>query len=209
MKRFLLALSIIGFASLSILAQAPAGWRMRVDRSRNAEDPDNRPDLKVLATAKGMHITTGPAGTFWNPSNAATGDYTLKATFTLVKPSSHVNYYGLIFGGADLDGPGQAYTYFVIGQDGTYVIRHREGEAVREVARMPHSAVKRPDSSGSSTNALEVRVSGNTISYLVNGMVVQTTPKADLTAKTDGLVGVRVNHVLDVQVEGFALQKGR
>ena len=36
---------------------------------------------------------------------------------------------------------------------------------------------------------------------LVNGTVVHTGPKGGLT--TDGLVGVRVNHVLDVQFEGF------
>ena len=207
MKRFLLALSIVGLVSPSILAQAPPGWKLRVDRSRSAEDPDNRPDIKVAAAAQGFRVTTGPAATLWNPGNAAAGDYTVKAVFTLLRPSSHVNYYGLVFGGANLDGPAQAYTYFVVAQDGTYVIRHREGEAVRDVARMPHAAVKRPDANGTSANALEVRVSGGTISYVVNGVVVQTTPKADLTAKTDGLVGVRINHVLDVSVEGFALQK--
>jgi hypothetical protein len=37
--------------------------------------------------------------------------------------------------------------------------------------------------------------------------VVHTTPKAGMTAKTDGIVGVRVNHQLDVQVDGFAVQK--
>jgi hypothetical protein len=32
---------------------------------------------------------------------------------------------------------------------------------------------------------------------------VHTTPKSGATATTDGLVGARVNHVLDVQVENF------
>jgi hypothetical protein len=51
-------------------------------------------------------------------------------------------------------------------------------------------------------------VSGDTISYVVNGTVVHTTPKSGLTAKTDGIAGFRVNHMLDVHVEGFELQKG-
>jgi len=78
---------------------------------------------------------------------------------------------------------------------------------VREIARTPHDAIRRPDAKGQSTNAIEVRVSGKTISYVVNGTVVHTTPKAGLTAKTDGIVGIRVNHVLDVHIEGFEVQK--
>lgn len=180
---------------------------MRVDRSQNAQDPDDRPDLKFVAIPNGFHVTGGPAGTFWHPGQTTTGDYTLKATFTLVKPSNHVNYYGLVFGGGDLDGAGQTYTYFVIAQNGAYLVRHRSGEAVQDVARGAHDAIKRPGGTGSSVNALEVRVAGNTISYVVNGTVVHTMPKAGAAAKTDGLVGVRVNHVLDVQFEGFEVQK--
>ena len=39
----------------------------------------------------------------------------------------------------------------------------------------------------------------------MNDTVVHTMPKSAL--KTDGLVGVRVNHMLDVQIEGFTLTK--
>jgi hypothetical protein len=40
---------------------------------------------------------------------------------------------------------------------------------------------------------------------VVNGMVVHTTPKSGATAQADGLVGVRINHLLDVQVEEFSV----
>ena len=50
---------------------------------------------------------------------------------------------------------------------------------------------------------LEVRVAGDTISYVVNGTVVHTTPKGGATAVTDGIVGVRVNHLLDVMIRDF------
>ena len=65
--------------------------------------------------------------------------------------------------------------------------------------------VKTPDANGTSVNTLEVRVAGDTVTYLVNDQTVHTMPKGSL--KTDGLVGVRINHVLDVQVDGFALGK--
>jgi len=205
-KRFVL-IAVIAFLVTPLTAQTPQGWRMRVDESTSAEDPDDRPDLRVVTVGSGMRITGGPAGTFWNPANAVTGNFTARASFTLMKPSSHTNYYGLIFGGRDVEGPKQTYVYFLVAQNGTYIIRRRVGEEVTDVqARMTHAAVRRPDANGRSVNALEVRVAGNTVSYVINGMVVHTAPKGNLV--TDGLVGVRVNHVLDVQVEGFTVQRG-
>jgi hypothetical protein len=62
-----------------------------------------------------------------------------------------------------------------------------------------------PDANGTSVNTLELRVTGDTVTYLVNDQTVHTMPKGNL--KTDGLVGVRINHVLDVQVDGFELKK--
>ncbi len=34
----------------------------------------------------------------WEAENTATGVYDLSATFTLEEPSSHNNYYGLVYG---------------------------------------------------------------------------------------------------------------
>jgi hypothetical protein len=208
MLRRLLPLVPITLLTVSVAAQVPQGWTVRVDRSQNASDPDDTPNLKFMTMGKGFHVTTGPAGTFWNPANTVAGDFTAAATFTLMKPSGHVNYYGLVFGGSDLGGAGQSYIYFIVAQDGTYSIRHRQGADVHDIqSRVPSDAIQKPGSSGQSTNALEVRVAGNTISYVVNGTVVHTTPKTGMTAKTDGLVGIRINHLLDVHVEGFAVNK--
>jgi hypothetical protein len=207
MLRRLLTIASITVLATSLSAQAPAGWQVRVDKSTNPSDPDNTPNLKFAAMGKGFHITSGPAGTFWNPANNAAGNFTVSGTFTLMKPSGHVNYYGLIFGGSDLGGANQAYTYFMVAQNGTYSIRQRVGEKVTDIqARVAHAAVQNPGASGQSINALEVRVAGDTVSYVVNGQVVHSMPKSGL-AKTDGLVGVRINHLLDVHVEPFALTK--
>jgi hypothetical protein len=67
--------------------------------------------------------------------------------------------------------------------------------------------VKKPDPSGQSVNALEVRVMADKIDYVVNGTVVTSTPKTGPTAKTDGIYGIRVNHLLDVQIDGFGVSK--
>jgi len=203
-------LPLVLMASLvaPLAAQAPAGWKVHVDRSQNAQDPDDRKDIMFMSMGKGFHVSGGPAGTFWHPSNTAAGDFTAKGTFTLVKPSNHTNYYGLVFAGNGLEGPTQSYTYFLVAQDGTFLIKQRSGEQTSDVQRATkNAAIKVPDNTGKSVNNLEVRVAGDTISYVVNGTVVHTTPKSGATAKTDGVVGFRVNHVTEVMVEGFEVQK--
>lgn len=198
----------IALLAFPLAAQSPEGWTVRVDKSQSAQDPDDTPNLKFVTMGKGLHVTGGPAGTFWNPRDTATGSYTARASFTLMKPSPHVNYYGLVFGGGELGGASQNYIYFLVAQNGTFIVRHRAGEQVHDVqTSTPHAAITQPDAKGQSTNTLEVRVAGDKISYVVNGTVVHTTPKAGLTAKTDGIIGIRVNHLLDVHIEAFAVQK--
>jgi hypothetical protein len=196
------------FAALvaPLTAQTPAGLKMRVDQSQDAQDPDDNPELKVMTVGSGYRVTGGPAATLWNPANSAAGNYTLKATFRLMQPSNHINYYGLVFGGRNLDAATQSYTYFIVAQNGTFMVKQRSGETAPTLQnRMAHASVRQPDASGQSVNTLEVRVMGDTLSFVVNDTVVHTMPKGKVM--TDGLVGVRVNHVLDVQVEGFELRK--
>jgi hypothetical protein len=190
-----------------VAAQTPAGWKVHIDRSQNAQDPDDKSGVTFMAMGKGFHVSGGPAGTYWHPSNTATGNYTAKGTFTLVKPSNHTNYYGLVFGGNGLDGASQTYTYFLVAQNGTFLIKQRNGEQTSDIQRATaNPAIKTPDNTGKSVNNLEVRVAGDKISYVVNGTVVHTTPKS--AAKTDGIVGFRVNHVTEVMVDGLEVQKG-
>jgi len=66
--------------------------------------------------------------------------------------------------------------------------------------------VKKPDESGKSVNDLEVRVGADKIEYAVNGTVVHTMPKT-AAVPTDGIYGVRVNHLLEVQVDGLGVSK--
>jgi hypothetical protein len=199
-------LALVALAPL--IAQTPQGWKMRVDRSTAASDPDAPGDIKFVTSGSGFHATNPQAAVYWNPANTATGAYTLKGTFTLMKPSGHNNYYGLVFGGSGLEGPQQSYLYFVIGQNGSWLIKRRDGDATSNVSpRTPSDGVKKPDESGKSTNALEVRVGADKIDFVVNGTVVHTEPKSGATAKTDGIYGIRVNHQLEVQIDALTLSK--
>lgn len=208
MIRYLTALALTMVLAAPLSAQQPTGWKERVDRSTNASDPDDVKDIKFVTMGSGFRVTTGPAAVLWKPDNSASGSYTLKGRFRLTKPSGHTNYYGLVFGGADLDGAGQNYLYFLVAQDGTYLVKHRAGDATHNVvAKAASDAVKKPDGSGSSTNTLEVRVGADKIDYLVNGTVVTSTPRQGMTAKTDGLWGARVNHLIDVHIDELGVTK--
>src|SRR5678815_3659057 len=109
MKRRI-ALVVLTLSALApLFAQAPKGWKMRVDRSTEASDPDAPGDIKFVTQGSGFQATNPQAAVYWNPANTATGNYTLKGTFTLLKTSDHVNYYGLVFGGKSLEGAEQQY----------------------------------------------------------------------------------------------------
>ena len=208
MRRQLSVAVLALVAVVSLAAQAPpAGWKMRVDRSTNASDPDAAGAIKFVTMGAGFHATNPQAAVYWNPANRATGTYTLKGTFVLQKPSGHTNYYGLVFGGSDLDGAAQSYTYFLVAQDGTWLVKRRDGEVAKNVSpNTANAVVKKPDASGKSTNVLEVRVLADKIDYVVNGTVVNSTPKSAV-ARTDGSYGIRVNHLLEVHVDGLAVTK--
>src|SRR5687768_12838378 len=118
MKRYVSAAVISLLAVAPLLAQAPQGWKVRADRSTSASDPDAAGTIKFVTMGTGFHATNPQAAVYWNPANTATGNYTLRGTFTLMKPSGHTNYYGLVLGGSDLEGPNQNYLYFLIAQDG-------------------------------------------------------------------------------------------
>jgi hypothetical protein len=203
---YVAVLALAGAASLA--AEAPKGWKLRIDRSTQASDPDAAGAISFVTSGSGYHATNPQAAVYWNPANTASGNYTLKGTFTLMKPSGHTNYYGLVFGGSDLDGAQQQYIYFMVAQNGTWLIKRRNGDATENISsKEANEAVKKPGDDGKSTNALEVRVGADKIDYVVNGTVVHSTPKSGNTAKTDGIYGFRVNHLLEVQVDGLAVTK--
>jgi len=204
MRHFYVATLAVA-ACLSLAAQSPKGWKVRVDESKDASDPDAAGSVKFVTMGNGFHATNPQAAVYFNPANTASGTYTLKGTFVLQKPSGHTNYYGLVFGGSGLEGANQKYSYFMVAQNGSWMIKTRDGESTGNVGRAVNEAVKKPDASGKSTNALEVRVGADKIDFVVNGTLVNSQPKSAL--KTDGIWGVRVNHLLEVHIADLGVSK--
>jgi starvation-inducible outer membrane lipoprotein len=69
-------------------ARAVSGGGITVNGWTGQIDPSESRRGGVISQAKlandgsALHVTTGPAVAYWNPANTASGDYTVKATFT-------------------------------------------------------------------------------------------------------------------------------
>ena len=107
------------------------GWEVRLDRGTDATGV-----LNFMTMGSGVHATTAGAGgaIFWQPNSMSKGTYSISASFTQAEPSNHPNAYGLFFGGSDLAGSGQRYSYFVIRENGEFLIRKRMGGETPDVA---------------------------------------------------------------------------
>jgi hypothetical protein len=177
------------------------GWWARVDAPADVKQP-----MKFVPMGAGIHATTGPNAIFWDPQQEASGQYTVKATFTLNKPASHPVAYGLFIGGTDLSENSQRYTYFLIRQDGKFLLKKRNGAATSNVAGdwMDHAAIVKPDS-GKAANELSIRVAKDAVTFLVNGMEVAKQPAS--AVDTNGVAGLRIGHGLDVQIDGFMVDQ--
>ena len=64
---------VIGALTLAALtplaAQAPKDWKIRIDRSTSASDPDGAGDIKFVTMGKGFHATNPKAAVYYNPAN--------------------------------------------------------------------------------------------------------------------------------------------
>ncbi|HJN43052.1 MAG: hypothetical protein CL477_00875 [Acidobacteria bacterium] len=202
MRTSLVAVAVL-LLTLPVLGQGggvtASGWQARLDSGRADVN-----DLSFMAMGGGFHVTTGPHAIFWDSSNAASGSYTLSATFTQTKASSHPNSFGLFFGGQNLDGDDQRYTYFLIREDGQFLLKQRIGADTEDLTSgwAAHSAVNGLDG-GRMTNTISVEVGASNVRFLSNGTELASLPKAGLSV--DGIAGVRFSHQLDVHVGDFTV----
>jgi hypothetical protein len=177
----------------------PTGWKARIDDSAPIAG------VKVMPMGSGIHFMTGPAGIYYKPADKAAGTYTATATFTQMEPAAHPEAYGIIIGGSGLEGAAQKYTYFVIRQDGKYLVKRRAGADTPTVIDWTdNAAIKKADASGKMTNTLAIDVGKDKVRFLVNGAEVTATEPGKVD--TDGVAGLRINHNLNVHVEGFAVK---
>ncbi len=183
-------------------AAGPAGWNVRLDRATA-----DRAQIAFTNMGPGMHVTSGPAAIFYNPANTKRGTYNAEVTFTQMKAPTHAEAYGLIWGANELQGDGQNYLYFVIRGDGKYLVRHRAGTATHDVqAWTEHPAIVKQGADGKQKNTLRIEVTATASKLYANGQLITEIPRAGMTGVTDGIIGLRVNHNLDMHIDGFVVR---
>lgn len=181
----------------------PTGWNVRTERNAPAAN------LKFVAMGNGFHVTAGPAAIYWRDQDAASGNYHVVASITQTKNPEHPEAYGILIGGRHLADSAQSYTYFLVRPfDGKYSIRRRAGYEVRPTAVVEWTtsdAVTKADGAGKATNELSILVQGGKASFLINGKEVYSAKATDVD--TQGIVGYRVNHNLDVHLSALGIHR--
>lgn len=179
----------------------PAGWSARTDRGQPLTNVNFRP------MGGGLHVTVGPAVILYRDADAAKGSYQVNITYAQTAAPAHPESYGLFIGGSDLQGAGQRYTYFLIRGNGQFLVKRRAGAQTSNISDgwMAHAAVKAQNDEGKATNALSIVVGPERVSFRANGTEVFSAARSDVDA--DGIAGLRVNHNLDLHIDGFAVKK--
>ncbi len=191
------------------------GWTGKIDASAVRQGQTIN-DAKFTEENGGFHIMTGPATSYWNPADTASGNYTVKATFTepkFMNLMSHSHPYGVFIAGNKLGTDQESLLYCAAYGTGMFIVRGfgpapfqlngREGEA--------NAAVHKAAGPGQPvTQEIALSVKGDKIDCAINGTVVGSYPVASLVApgrltSSDGMYGIRVAHNIEVDVTNFGM----
>ncbi|HMF75560.1 MAG TPA: hypothetical protein VK604_07845 [Bryobacteraceae bacterium] len=227
---FALAVAIVMLVPSAMLAQNPTegasravagggisvpGWAGKVDASEEKAGQALN-NAKLAKEGEVLHVTTGPAVSYWNPANKATGNYTVKATFNEPKYmnlNSHPHPYGIFIAGNDLGTDQQSYLYCAAYGNGNFIVRGFGPDAFQMNGRRgeANAAVHKAAGTGEPvTQEIALSVKGDRVECSINGTVVAGYDKSALVTagklkSTDGVYGIRFAHNTDATVTGLSV----
>jgi hypothetical protein len=194
-----------------------SGWTGKIDANEEKAGQTLN-SAKFAQDGKAFHVTTGPAVSYWNPGNKASGNYTVKATFNEPKYmnlNTHPHPYGIFIAGNDLGTPQQSYLYCAAYGNGNFIVRGfgpdpfqmngRRGEA--------NAAVHKAAGQGEPvTQEIAISVKGDRVECSINGTVVAGYDKSAVVTpgklkSAEGVYGLRFAHNTEVVVTGFGVTK--
>lgn len=192
------------------------GWTGKID-SKAEQAGQSIKEAKLSKEGNALHVTTGPAVTYWNPANKASGNYTVSATFKESKYmnlNNHPHPYGIFIAGNDMGTPQQSYLYCAAYGDGRFIVRGFGPEPFQMNGRgEANDAVHKGAGPGQPVSQeIAMSVKGDKVSCAINGSVVATYDKSSLVTtgklkSTDGVYGIRFAHNTDATVSGLAVNK--
>jgi hypothetical protein len=192
------------------------GWMGKID-AREAERGLALENARLAMDGDAIHVVTGPAVNYWNPSNTATGDFTVTATFTELEYMSlndHPHPYGIFIGGSDMGTDNQSLLYCAAYGSGRFIVRGFGPAPFQMNARgEANDAVNKAAGKGQPvTQEIALSVRGDMVQCSVNGTVVASYPKADVVGEgklksTDGVYGIRFGHNTEARVSGLTMTR--
>lgn len=192
------------------------GWEGKVD-SQEAAKGLSLKDAKFAKQGDTFQFSTGPAVTYWNPANKASGNYTVKATFKepkFMNRNDHPHPYGIVIGGNDMGTDQQSLLYCSANGNGNFIVRGFGPAPFQMNARgTPHDAIHKAGGPGQSvTQEIALSVNGDKVECSINGTVVGSYNKSDLVTSgklksTDGIYGLRFSHNTEGEVSNFTMTK--
>ena len=196
---------------------AVKGWSGKVDANEEKSGLSIN-SAKFVGMGGGFHVTTGPATTYWNMGAKASGNYTVKATFSEPKfqnLNSHPHPYGIAIGINDTESGAPSLLYCAAYGTGTFIVRGFGPAAFQLGGRAPTAsdAVHKASAKGEPVSQdIAVSVKDGKVSCSINGTVVATYDKSEVVGEgklksLDGLAGLRFGHNTEVQVSNFAVTK--
>jgi len=189
------------------------GWTGKID-AREASSGQVLENARLSEEGGVLSVTTGPAVTYWNPSNTASGSYTVSATFhepMYMNLNSHPHPYGIVIGGNDMGTDQQSYLYCAAYGNGKFIVRGFGPEAFQVNGRRGETSDAVHKAAGQNepvTQEIAVSVSATTVDCSINGTVVGSYPKSDIVTSgrlksTDGVYGIRFAHNTEATVSGL------
>jgi hypothetical protein len=193
------------------------GWTGKIDASEEKQGQALN-NAKFAESGGAFNVTTGPAVSYWNPANKATGDYTVKATFTepkFMNLNTHPHPYGIFVAGNDLGAGEQSYLYCAAYGNGNFIVRGFGPDAFQMNGRRGEANASVHKAAGPGepvTQDIAISVKGGRVECSINGTVVAGYDKdavvsAGKLKSTDGVYGLRFAHNTEVTVTNFKVTK--
>jgi hypothetical protein len=192
------------------------GWTGKIDSKEEAAGAKLE-NSKLEKQGDALHVVTGPAVTYWNPANTASGDYTVKATFKETKYmnlNNHPHPYGVMIAGNDLGTDKQSYLYCAAYGNGNFIVRGFGPAPFQLNGRgTPDAAVNKAAAPGEPvTQEIALSVKGDKVECSINNKVVASYDKSALVSEgklksTDGIYGIRFAHNTEAIVTGLKVTK--
>jgi hypothetical protein len=191
------------------------GWQGVVD-ARAAQAGQSVANASLSMEGDVLHVRTGPAITYWNPANTASGEYTVSATFTepaYMALNDHPHPYGIVIAGNDIGEANQSYLYCAANGAGNFIVRGFGPEPFQLNGRRgeAHEAVNKAAGKGQPvTQEIAVSVRDDRVECAINGTVVASYPRSEVVQQgrlrsTDGVYGIRFAHNTEGTVSGLTV----